>query len=209
MKLYVYVMKKKNVKIYSGNYLLRATSLTPWSKFFSTELYSCRDFQQISRCLCNEIPPPRVSISRSTATYAEHYLYRILRISVSHSLQIHLKRDLFPSRFQTKRLYAFLNFQMPGCDDPALSTTMRDFRLSEMLFKTQPSVTSICVLSNTKLNPFHDVFTASSRKIHVTYVRIDEDFGGISLFVSLIHGNFCCSVHVLYVCVADPRKLLL
>jgi hypothetical protein len=130
------------VKIYSGNYLLRATSLTPWSKFFSTELHSCRDFQQISRCLCNGIPPPRVSISRSTATYAEHYLYRILLTSVSYSLQIYLKRDLFSSRFQTKRFYAFLNFPMPGCNGPELSTTMRDFWLSEMLFKTQPSDTA-------------------------------------------------------------------
>ena len=65
-----------------------------------------------------------------------------------------------------------------------------------------------------------------SRKIPVTYERIDEDLLGFFLclcgwsmetsvvmatffmYVSLIHGDFCCSGHILYICVADPWKLL-
>ena len=64
--------------------------------------------------------------------------YRTLLTSVSYDLQIELKRGHFSSRFQIKRLYEFLNFQMPGYSGPELSTTVGDFRLSEMPFKAQP-----------------------------------------------------------------------
>jgi hypothetical protein len=205
------------VKIYSGNHLLRTTSLTPWSKFFPQNFIAAEIFNK-SLVVCNEIPPPRVPRSRSTATYAEHYLYHTLLTFVSYSLQIHLKRDILPSRFQTKRLYAFLNFQMPGYNGPELSTTMCDFRLSEKLFKTQVvmDIKSSDTASNRLASyqtPSWMLSTMSSRFPLGKFMSLmwgsTKIFGDLFTFVSLIHGQYCCSVHILYVCVADPWEVLL
>jgi hypothetical protein len=146
-------------------------------------------------------------------------MYHTLLTSVSYYLQMELKRELFLSCFQTKRLYEFLNFQMPGYSGPELSITitMGDFRLSETLFKTQvlmdvkPNDTASNRLASYQA-PSWMLYTLSSwlplgkfLSLRRGSTKICWDF---FMFVSLIHENFCCNGHTLYVCVADPWKLV-
>jgi hypothetical protein len=128
-------------------------------------------------------------------------------VSYSIQIRVQLKRDLFPSRFQTQRLYAFLNFQMPGYNGPGLSTTMRDFRLSETLFKTQvvidikPSDTAPHRLASHQTSSWM-LYTISSRFPLGKFVSLmwgsTKIFWDFFMFVSLIHGKYYCSSHILY-----------
>jgi len=187
------------MKICSGNHRLRTTSLMPWSKLFPQNFTFVETFNRFLAVYVMRYPRPEFQETQHS-NLCWTLPYHTLLTSVSYYLQIELKRGLFPSRFQTKRLHEFLNFQMPGHVGPELSTTVGDFRLSDAVPCTSPRgckaqrhiVTSTCILSSIKLNAFHAVFMVRSRKIPVTCVRIDEGFWGF-----------------LYVCFADPRKLLL
>lgn len=203
------------MKICSGNRRLRTTSLTPWSKLFPQKFTVVETFNRFIVVYVMRYLRPEVQ-------EAEHSnLCRILAESYTAHFRVLLstnrtqKRTL-SSTFSDKTFVWISKFPNARLQWPRAVNNRGRFQAvwdavqdaSPHGYKAQRhSVTSTCILSNTKLNAFLAVFIVPSRKIPVNYVRIDEDLLGFLYVCFADPWKLCTSGHILDVWVADPWKL--
>ena len=204
---------KETWKFVLGNHRLRTTSLTPRSKLFPQNFTVVETFNRfLAVCVMRYLPPQFQEAQHSS-------LHRTLPVSYTAHFRALLSTNRIRKRtlsfkFSHKTLVCISKFPNAPLQCPGVVNSHGRFQVvkTQVLMDIKPSDTASHRLASYQ-TPSWMLSTLSSwcplRKFLSLMSGSTKIYWDFFMFVSLIQGNFCCNGHILYVCVADPWKLLL